>query len=219
MGKVDVAFGLSGDKIPADHGYSLYAAISRILPHLHPPAAALETKSDGALWREVGIHPINGRPCGNRLLAIHGATRLRIRIDQDHVDGILPLTGQKLELDGSMISVGAPAIELLVPSACVRSRLVIIKGFLEPIPFLDAVGRQLQELRIAGQPAIPYRRSAEPSNEKKSPLLRRTLQIRDKVVVGFALEINALTAEEAVILQEHGVGGRRRFGCGIFVPA
>jgi CRISPR-associated protein Cas6 len=56
------------------------------------------------------------------------------------------------------------------------------------------------------------------ADQGRSPLLRRTLQIRDKVIVGFAVEVGALTADEALILQEQGLGGRRRFGCGIFVP-
>ena len=40
----------------------------------------------------------------------------------------------------------------------------------------------------------------------------------DKEIVGFALRVEELTAEESIRLQEKGIGGRRRFGCGIFVP-
>jgi hypothetical protein len=35
--------------------------------------------------------------------------------------------------------------------------------------------------------------------------------------VGFPLRIDGLTAEESLIVQEHGVGSRRRMGCGVFV--
>jgi CRISPR-associated protein Cas6 len=216
--KVDVAFAVSGDKAPVDHGYALYGSISRILPQLHPPHGALqETELGQDLWRSVGIHPMNGRICGNRLLKIDAGTQVRIRIDREQVEQVMPLAGRVLELDGWTIRIGKPKIEPLVPSVFLRSRLVVIKGFMEPAPFLEAVARQLQQLRISGQPGIPYRKSNGAATG--SPLLRRTLQIRDKVVVGYALEVSALTAEEAVALQEHGLGGRRRFGCGIFVPA
>jgi len=30
--------------------------------------------------------------------------------------------------------------------------------------------------------------------------------------------VQGLDADESLKLQEHGIGGRRRFGCGIFVP-
>jgi CRISPR-associated protein Cas6 len=53
----------------------------------------------------------------------------------------------------------------------------------------------------------------------KSPLVRRTLEIAGRTVVGYAVEVSGLTAEESIILQENGIGGRRRFGCGIFIPA
>jgi len=48
--------------------------------------------------------------------------------------------------------------------------------------------------------------------------VRRTVRIHDREVVGFALRVQDLTAEESLHLQEHGLGGRRLFGCGIFVP-
>jgi hypothetical protein len=30
--------------------------------------------------------------------------------------------------------------------------------------------------------------------------------------------VDYLTATESILLQEHGLGGRRHMGCGIFVP-
>jgi CRISPR-associated protein Cas6 len=38
-------------------------------------------------------------------------------------------------------------------------------------------------------------------------------------VVGYALRVNGLTEEGSIRLQEEGLGGRRRMGCGIFVRA
>jgi hypothetical protein len=31
--------------------------------------------------------------------------------------------------------------------------------------------------------------------------------------------ISGLTAAESLLVQEHGLGSRRRMGCGVFVPA
>ena len=44
------------------------------------------------------------------------------------------------------------------------------------------------------------------------------IQIKDKSIVGYALRVVGLTAEESIRLQETGLGGRRRMGCGVFLP-
>jgi CRISPR-associated protein Cas6 len=94
---------------------------------------------------------------------------------------------------------------------------------MEPAPFLEAVQRQLDALEMRGKASLVEQRQAAEANTGKksgtrSPFLRRTIRIRDKEVVGFALRVEELTAEESILLQEKGIGGRRRFGCGIFVP-
>jgi len=48
---VDLAFRLTGSKIPVDHGYALYSAISRVLPEIHGAA-------------NIGVHPIRGTYSG-----------------------------------------------------------------------------------------------------------------------------------------------------------
>jgi CRISPR-associated protein Cas6 len=153
------------------------------------------------------------------MLELQRSSRLRIRLETDQIEKLLPLVGADLVLDGVNIRLGAPTVEKLRPSVQVRSRIVVIKGFVEPDPFLGAVSRQLQALEIAGRPGIPFRKDPPLPGSNKSPLIRRTLRIRDKVVVGFCVTVEELTAEESIVLQEAGIGGRRRFGCGLFLPA
>jgi CRISPR-associated protein Cas6 len=220
MAKVDVAFPVSGTTIPADHGYTLYSAICRLIPSLHPPDADdVGAATVRELWSEVGIHFISARPCGNRMLELEPRSKLRVRIDEDQIAALLPLSGRALPLDGATVRLGIPRIEMLRPAVRLRSRVVVIKGFLEPEPFLGAVARQLVLMNVTARPGIPFRKEKPEPESGKSPLVRRTLAIRGKTVVGFAVEVDGLTAEESIRLQESGVGGRRRFGCGLFDPA
>jgi CRISPR-associated protein Cas6 len=46
---VDLAFRLTGTKVPVDHGYALYSAISRLLPEIHRA-------------KNIGVHPTRGTP-------------------------------------------------------------------------------------------------------------------------------------------------------------
>ena len=207
---VDVAFRLQGSEIPADHGYLLFAAVTDLVPGLH------EDES-------VGILPVSGRLAGDRQLSITEFSRLTIRLDADRIAQVLPLAGKRLRLGDAALSVGVPEVRALVPAARLYSRLVVIKGFMEPEPFLGAVQRQLDTLGVKGkaslvpQPAVAAT-NAESATGSHSPVLRRTLRIRDKEIVGFALRVEELNAEESIRLQEHGIGGRRRFGCGVFIP-
>ena len=69
MTMVDLVFPVfSPQPIAADHGYALYAALSRMLPVLH--------SSNG-----VGVHPIGGRQIGNRELSLTDRSRLIVRVD------------------------------------------------------------------------------------------------------------------------------------------
>jgi CRISPR-associated protein Cas6 len=44
------------------------------------------------------------------------------------------------------------------------------------------------------------------------------LRIQGRRIVGYALRVVGLTDEDSVRLQEEGLGGRRRMGCGVLVP-
>ncbi len=213
MPTVDIGFRLTGREIPADHGYALYGAVSRHVPWIHDSAQ-----------EALGIHPINGLLAGNRLLDLTPSSRLTFRLDSDHVRELMPLAGKELDLDGHKLRVGVPTTYTLKPAATLRSRLVTFKHRMDPDPFLAKAQEELSKLSINGTPGLIERsgaRSLEGRKEQtadRSTFIRRTLRIHDKEVVGFALEVSGLSADESLRLQEHGLGGRRRFGCGIFVP-
>lgn len=178
--------------IASDHGYHLYAALSRTLPVVH---------SDGA--GGVAIHPICGRQIGNRMMQLMPWSCLRIRTENRQVGDFVLLAGKRLHVAEPLVFVGVPRIRSLVPSTAVRSRLVTIKGFLERDTFAVAVRRHLDALGVSHRVIQTVGR-------------RRTIRIRDKEVVGFEVIVEGLDASESIAIQEMGIGGRRRMGCGVF---
>lgn len=190
MPYVDLAFRLNGSTVPVDHGYALYAALSRILPEIHEA-------------KDVGVHPIRGIYSGSGELQLADFSRLVLRLPDEEIRSYLKLAGKKLEVDEHPLSVGVPEIRMLLPVASLRARLVTIKGFLNEEEFLEAAKRQLEQLAVNGQAHLGT---------------RRTFRIKDKQVIGFEMGVSQLTAEESLKLQEQGLGGRRKVGCGVFVP-
>jgi len=201
---VDLSFSLTGKTLPLDHGYGLYAALSRFLPHLHEHKA-------------VGVHPIRGDAAGNGLLRVAVRSQLQVRIPIDLIGEFLPLAGKVLDLDGHPLRLGVPRVLALRPAATLAARLVTIKGFTEPGGFLEAVRRQLDAMGVSRQAAIEIPPVPAGRTHAGEPL-RRVLRIKNRTVVGFAVRVLRLAAEESVMLQERGLGGRRHMGCGIFVP-
>jgi CRISPR-associated protein Cas6 len=160
-----------------------------------------------------GIHPIRGRQLGGRTLQLTEHSRLVIRTDAEQIARFLPLAGKPLRLLERTLRIGVPQVRSLVPAVALRSRLVTIKlpevisqsADAAAETFRAGAVRQLAELRISKKAALSLGK-------------RRTLRIKDKEVVGYEVLVETLTAEESLVLQKHGLGGRRHMGCGVFVP-
>lgn len=190
---VDLSFPLScTNAIPADHGYLLYASISRVLPAVH--------RENG-----ISVFPIAGRQIGNRQLSLTSRSRLTIRLGAERIPELIELSGQTIQIGDTPLTVGVPQVHALTLATTLRSRLVTIKGYLEEDTFRDAVRRQLDEFCTDTGPEIHTGK-------------RRTIQIKDKAVVGYEVILSELSPENALAVQVHGVGGRRHMGCGVFVP-
>jgi CRISPR-associated protein Cas6 len=201
MTTIDLAFELVGTTLPLDHGYSLFAALNRAEPSLH-----------GDL--RVGVHPIRGRQVAPGVLALTEYSRLRIRLPSERIAPYLIVAGSNLDLDGHRLRVGIPRVEALSPAPSLASRLVTFRNALDAGSFLDHVKGELSTLGIEADlglvPSVVLGREGQP--------LRRVLRIKGRRVVGYALRVSGLSAEASLRLQQAGLGGRRRMGCGVFAP-
>lgn len=207
---VDVSFPLRGVALHADHGFALYSAITQAVPALHGDEA-------------LAIQAVAGLPGPDRMLSLTPDARLRLRVPGDRVGTVLPLAGKSLLVDGDRLQVGVPTVRLLKAAESLRSRLVVISPYTDSDAFLPAAQRQLDALGVEGRVSLETtrattaleRRSARPVGAP----VRRTLEIHGRKIVGFAVRVGGLTAAGSLLLQARGLGGRRRFGCGVFVPA
>jgi CRISPR-associated protein Cas6 len=188
---------------PADHAYALYSALAALIEGLH---------SDERLCM---IAPIPGLYVGNGRLQIQSnKSRLWLRLHADDIPRFLPLVGQEIQIGGQALKIGVPQVRSLVPASALIARTVTIKGFKEPGPFLEAAQRQLDALSFQAELGIPLVREGKHEGEPR----RRVVRIRDKRIVGFTLQATGLTAQDSIMLQESGLGGRRHLGCGFFIP-
>jgi CRISPR-associated protein Cas6 len=221
MPVIDLSFPVQGNLIPVDHSYSLYGAICKKIPDFHERFKT-EHESSGEK-KCYGICPINGILVGDRKMQISRNSHLRIRVDNRFLKDFYLLAGKTLCIEGHTISLGIPRPVLLKAAPVLQSRLVVIKGFMEPSEFLEAAKRQLLEMGINGLIQFERRKRRVPvegrtQRGKQSEPLKRTVRIRNKEIVGFALKVYELNDHDSIKLQEIGLGGRRRFGCGIFLP-
>lgn len=200
MPVIDLAFDLRGSSIPLDYGYALYAALSRGVPRIHGDT-------------RIGVHPIRGIKRERGRLSLVPQSRLRLRLPSEEIGNYLVLAGTRLDLDGDIIEVRFPRKEDLRPSASLVSRLVTIGRETDPARFIESVGRQLTAMGVRGTVGIVP--SSDPSRSGEP--MRRILRVKGRKLVGYAVQVDGLTAEESLIVQERGLGSRRRMGCGVFV--
>lgn len=211
MPVVDLYFPVVGNTIAQDHGYELYSALCRQLPELHRTSLS------------VAVLPIHGLLVGNRRLALTNASTVTIRLPSEEVWRFVGLAGKSLRVGGQSLNLGVPNVRGLVASPRLYSRFVTVKGHTEPESFLGRLREELVGLGVEGPVSIPHR-TRHHSVEGRSnllggnPLIRRTLRVRDRQIVGFAVQVDQLSPEGSLRLQEVGLGGRRRMGAGIFLP-
>lgn len=202
MAMLDLVFPVLGKQLPTDHGYALYGALSRQVQAFH----------DGTL--PLRYAPISGEPGGRGLLRLTERSRLRLRLPEDRIRDVLCLAGRRLEVDGHGVRLGAPSVAALAPAATLAARLVTLKHHTEPVGFLEAARRKLKEMVIDGEALLPLTLSGP----RAGLPCRRVVRVQARRIIGFAVCVEGLNAEESIKLQECGLGGRTRMGCGFFLP-
>jgi CRISPR-associated protein Cas6 len=205
MAKVDMLFPVLGTRLPTDHGYALYSALSRILPHLH----------NGTLL--FGLVPITGRYEGRGFLSLNVRdSRLRMRVEANDIPTLLSLTGKVLEIHGHRVRLGTPHVEALEPAPTLLAYAVLFnEDSTDPDSFLTLARKRLDRLGIRGTAEIPQR----PGRDGELEPNRHILRIKQRRLVCYSLRISGLEAEGSLKLQETGLGSRRHMGAGVFLPS
>ncbi len=188
--KIDLQFQIFGRNLKVDHGYALFGAISRIIPEFH--------KAD-----DIGISLIRGKYIGEGLLSISPHSQLIFRLPAGQVESYLNLAGKTLDLDGHQLRIGVPNSRSLVPATALYSHLVTTRNGQDQHRFEREITNQCRSLNCNGKLSVGK---------------RRTFSIHGKQVVGYSVLVSELTTEESITVQEKGLGGRRKMGCGFFTP-
>jgi CRISPR-associated protein Cas6 len=135
-------------------------------------------------------------------------------LEAEEIGFILPLAGRTLEIGNHPVRLGVPTVQPIQPAPLLAAKVVTYKHATDPNRFLEVTQQHLKAMSIEGEPGIPLIERGERAGEPR----RQVLRIKGRKVIGFALQVAGLTAEESLRLQEQGLGGRRRMGCGFFVP-
>ena len=195
----DFSFAVDGKSIPIDHAQFLYGSICRILPEFHE-------------HNSIGIFGINGKfnQTQTRRLELNCNSRLKIRLPLDRSRLAYKLAGKYLQLDQDKVYLHIPELELILPSPTLQTRIAIIKGFQDANSFANAAQYHLEKLSITGKVRMSARFDGQPRC--------RTIMIHCRKIVGFAFKVDGLSDQDSLILQQEGIGGRRKYGCGLFTP-
>ena len=194
---IELAFPVMGQSLPIDHGYQLYSALKHRLMQLKD-------------WDDISIKTISGKlDRENRnQLNLTDRSKLLIRLPSEKVPFVYSFSGKSLTIGKHKIRLGIPEMNFLQPKSRLRSHIVVIKGYQEPDSFLEAAKRQIEALNIEADIKLISR--------KDGAIKPKTIKVK-QTLVGFGIEATNLSKSDSVILQEKGLGGKQKMGCGVFI--
>lgn len=200
---VDVAFPVKGRRIAQDHGYHLYSALARHVPHLHQE-------------RSWAVHPVLGTRGSRGYLRLVSRSRVRLRVPNEQIGLVMPLAGQSLDIAGQRCRLGFPELHPLEPHSALRARLVVIRSSQRTCPATD--DEKAFHASFHRQLGTYLQNESRLKNVDITLGPRRVLRIKGIVIVGYAVMLSNLYDHESIRIQELGLGGRRHMGAGVFTP-
>jgi CRISPR-associated protein Cas6 len=194
---IELVFPVVGQNLPIDHGYQLYSALKYKLMQLQD-------------WDNISVKTISGKLDRNirNEINLTDRSQLMIRLPADKVPFVYSFSGKSLTIGKHKIRLGIPAINFIQPKSKLRSHIVVIRGYEEPQSFLEAAQRQLNELNIQTNIKLIL--------NKNGISKRKTIRVK-QTLVGFGMEVSNLNEADSIVLQEQGLGGKQKMGCGVFV--
>jgi len=203
---IDLSFPASGQCIPRDHGYPLYAALCRALPELHR-----------ARW--LGVHPFSGVVVEGEQLRLRDTAEMRLRLPAERIPDVLSLAGGEIDVGGNALRLGTPRVYPLVPAPNLDARIVVVHLTRAPRRFNAALGREaldVESFEDRYRAELSRQLQRQGAQGKLTLEGRRTIQVAGRRLIGYSVRVEGIDAEESLRLQESGLGGKRSMGCGLF---
>jgi len=201
---VDLVYNISCKCLPLDHAHAFSVAVRKALPWVDEEPMA-------------GIHLIHGAESGNgwmrpddpvnELLHLSKRSRMTLRVPSNRIEDAGQLTGAVLDIDGHRLEVGKAKTHLFSTLPTLFARYVVVPGEIDhedEEAFMHYAAEQLQSLEVPVRKLLCGRTHAirYPDGE----LYTRSVMLAD------------LGPEQAVRLQQSGIGSHRKMGCGLFLP-
>ena len=198
---VDLVFKLQCKCLPVDHVYPLYEAVEKVLPWLqdepHAGMHEVHVAASGNGWQ---------RPEGSQaLLHLSKRTRFELRVPKHRVDDAKKLVGEKLNVCGYAFELSSVSERPLSTLSTMFARYLATEDDLAgEEDVLRWVSTELKKQGITPRKMLCGTEHIIETPEKN--LRTRSLMIAE------------LEADEAIWLQQHGLGPYRHLGCGLFIP-
>lgn len=197
-GVVDIVFTVSARTFPVDHAHALSVAMLELLPWLAEETGA-------------GIHQIHVAESGNGwerpdgdLLFLSRRTKFTMRLPKERVADAEHLLGRTITVGGHELQFAKSTVKHFSVLPTLFSRYVLGLADESENEFLQRCADELKEM------GIPVRKMlAGKTHTFKLPegeCMTRTLMIAE------------LSSENAILLQQRGLGEGRLKGFGLFIP-
>ena len=194
----ELSFSVDCKELPYDHAYELYSAILNLVPEI-------ENDKRNAIQTLHGPMSGNGwvRPDSENI-PLSKRAKLIMRINKNQINDIKDIEGKEIRLFGNTLKIGSSKVKNFLVVKDLFCRFVMSDHKTSEEDFLNIIQKELRGLNINIRKAL-CGRSMVISFGKKT-LYTRSLMIAD------------LSKEESLKLQEEGVGDKKLYGCGIFLP-
>ena len=127
-----------------------------------------------------------------------------MRVNRKQINSIKSIEGKKIELFGNILKIGESKVKSFLVVKDLFCRFVISDTKTSEDDFLHKIQTELRNFNINIRKALCGKSMLV--NFGKETVYTRSLMIAD------------LSKEESLKLQEEGVGEKKLFGCGIFLP-
>lgn len=198
---VDVSFRLPGGRLPIDHAYALFRAISGTLAWFaHDPAARLHqvhTAASGSGWTRP-------EDSSGEELHLSRRTKLTLRVPQRRAEDALALSGQELEVGGYSLTPRVGKVVPLGPAGTLLARHVVCDESEDESRLVQRLTETLDENGVIGATLICGR--------------AHRIVTPEAVLHTRSLVITNLDPDGAMCLLRNGLGPGGKLGCGIFIP-